>query len=1195
MAKKKSPRAALAVEPLETRELPAVSPLNPASALVRQGFDYTAAHALPADWSQWDSQPPIAVSTRESLSGRHGLVAANAPGEASRVWVNSTLAANVQASAAVFADSLTPGQLLVRGQHLNTPKPTYYAVSVARGLDVQLLRVVNGVSTKLTEIHSRDYVNARWVEATLTAHGTSLRVQIYRTDTHEYLNAHGAWQRTATDALDRTDGMIRAGGLVGLAEPSAHSGSVSFDNFRAVGVTAGAHGRSVVLQQSFDTTKPGELPAGWSEWTNQGDFGVQTGLGLNSRRSLASHSATGEAARAWLNQTLPANIQASAAVLASTLIPGQVFIRGANLDTAHPTYYAVSVTRGLDVQLVRVVNGRSTVLGGVRSRNYLGSKWVVESILATGTVIRAQIYRPDTHQYLNSHGVWQSAPTWTISRSDASIRSGGRAGIGRPASHAGVVTFDDFTVAHAGISTPTSVARHVSALHSVRAHVSHAVSTRTSAVRHVGEPTSVRAHTSHPVSALAAEADTRPPSVRITTPGSGSIVSDVAIVHAAASDNVGVTHVDFFLDGRLAASDVYAPYDWVLDPSAVLPGLHHITAKAYDRAGHSSQATVNVTVHKTASRTSPSISIPQHYSWIRLADLAYGGTPIDSAAVQQLRHSVDLVVPNPGYVGDIHRIAPRTPELIYTNASTIYQSLLTDWLNYADAHGVSRESAFYHVTQATPFTGTSPSSQPVNWFWGVYQGGQDFGFTDVTVAAHNSSATVPFGGFGQAVYIGYTDPFREINFKLQSGARDGWSYVLEYATAADAQGNPINWATLRTVSDTTAGLAHSGRITFDPPSNWVTGSINGTNRLYYVRLRTVSDGMAPVARTILGRDYVHASGHNSGTIPAFDYSADRDHDGYLNDAEYAHRKHGMDARFVYETRDLSSYGQERPATNASDAAFRAWVIDYTKRVLRANPLAAGLFVDNSSGKIPVSDVNVAEALATYSHDYGTLLNQLGKAIAPHWIMANTAGGQTNADGIVAQNTAYYEEFALRPLATNYVAFEEVAAQVMHRQDLNPNGYAVLDSLPAGGSPTDARTQIATLAYYYLLADPVHTFLDFYGGYAPSTSWAQHFAKAAAVNVGKPLGTWSLFATGSDPANRALTYRVYERQYTNALVLYKPLSHAPHSSRRPSLGPASATTFNLNGSYRMVRADGTLSAPVTRVTLRNGDGAILLKA
>ena len=54
----------------------------------------------------------------------------------------------------------------------------------------------------------------------------------------------------------------------------------------------------------------------------------------------------------------------------------------------------------------------------------------------------------------------------------------------------------------------------------------------------------------------------------------------------------------------------------------------------------------------------------------------------------------------------------------------------------------------------------------------------------------------------------------------------------------------------------------------------------------------------------------------------------------------------------------------------------------------------------------------------------------------------------------------------------------VAARTALRQ---PAPYAVLDSLPTGGDPTDPRTELATLAEYYLLADPNNTFLDFFGG------------------------------------------------------------------------------------------------------------------
>src|SRR5205823_1562647 len=112
----------------------------------------------------------------------------------------------------------------------------------------------------------------------------------------------------------------------------------------------------------------------------------------------------------------------------------------------------------------------------------------------------------------------------------------------------------------------------------------------------------------------------------------------------------------------------------------------------------------------------------------------------------------------------------------------------------------------------------------------------------------------------------------------------------------DTAGNPTAWTPLHSLSDTTAGLTRSGQILFDPPAGWKTASVDGSDRLFYVRVRTLTAGSAPIANTILGRDYVGGHGTTSGVIPAFDASADLDHDGYLNDAEYAHRAPGENAR-----------------------------------------------------------------------------------------------------------------------------------------------------------------------------------------------------------------------------------------------------------------------------------------------------------
>jgi hypothetical protein len=236
---------------------------------------------------------------------------------------------------------------------------------------------------------------------------------------------------------------------------------------------------------------------------------------------------------------------------------------------------------------------------------------------------------------------------------------------------------------------------------------------------------------------------------------------------------------------------------------------------------------------------------------------------------------------------------------------------------------------------------------------------------------------------------------------------------------------------------------------------------------------------------------------------------------------------------------------------------------------------------------------VAESLATYSSDYANLLQGIDQALGPGWVMANV-GDSADANAVVAEVPASYAEGALQPLSGSYVQFEALSIQTAQRQGLaTPTPYLVLDSTPAGGSPTDPRTQIATLAEYYLLANPTTTFLDFYGGYAPNTSWSQHWSPAAAYNVGQPTGSWFVTATGADPSNPSLTYKVYQRDYGSTLVLYKPLSYG--NGITGTTANNTATTLALGGSYRPLQANGELGKPITSVSLRNGEGAILVKA
>jgi hypothetical protein len=1073
-------RPHLSVEGLEDRSLPSSAPL------LIEPFQAAGSSGLPNGWYQWSSNhsPGFAVDRTSGL-GDLGLLTATAPsGVTTRAWVASPFPADVETSAAVYLNSLVPAQLFVRGKHLDTASPTYYAVSITRGLQVQLLRVVNGQTTVIGADRSADYVSGKWAEVTLVVEGNLLRVQVRRADTGRYLSSSGDWVSERVNAIQVSDSAIATAGQVGFARGSGGADRLLLDSLKVNQVLP--ESRALFLTERFDTEANGGLPDGWGKWSGGRPVAAHTTPDQNLRVDGPSGSAT----RLWINRTEPADLQVSSSFYVDSLVPAQLLVRGQALDTAHPTYYAVSVTRGLDVQLLRVVNGRASVLGELRSKDWISGQWLQVSLVVRGSDVRAQVFRTDTGQYLKPDGTWGLAPSWALIRADTAITRGGYVGLGRGGGASGGLTFDNFIVT----SAPQ------------RWDEANPIPTRDDKPTPLPPPP---------------DGSTNPPPL----PPPGPTPSPTPSPRPA-------------------------------------PGLP---------------------------------DVPRNLSWIRLANLAYYGTPLGSTEIGLLRDKIDLVIPNVQYLDDIAKVSPNTPQLVYTNVSNMYLGMYTDWLAYADKLGVSREAAFYHATRPIASSGASASSVPVNQFWGVYRG-TDGSWTNLTGQAKSASAApFSFPASGQSLAAGYTEKFREINVSLVSAAAGSWAATLEYVSAVDAQGRPTRWSTLHLNADQTAGLRHSGRITFDPPKDWVAASVDGSARLFYVRFRTTSGGTAPVALTILGRDYTNSKGRNSGTIPAFDDSADKDHDGYLNDAEYAKRRPGFDARFVYETRVFyPQYGPNRFATNVSNPAFRNWVVNYHLRLAKATPQAAGFFVDNSVGKVAIDPSTIAESMAGYSADYGSLLGSMNGALAPKWLIANTAGGGPSAEPVIKAGVSYLEEFALRPLSANYVQFEDLAATIASRRQLSGGkSYEILDSLPTQGvDATNPRMMMSTLAMYYLLADPNLSFLMINGGNEPASSWSRHFTPAINYNVGKPLGNWGVFATGQDPTNSGLDFKVYSRQYQNALVLYKPVSYTRGASGK--ITDDTATTMALGGVYRELRPDGTLGATETRVSLRNGEGKILVR-
>ncbi|MBN2543945.1 SUMF1/EgtB/PvdO family nonheme iron enzyme [bacterium] len=94
------------------------------------------------------------------------------------------------------------------------------------------------------------------------------------------------------------------------------------------------------------------------------------------------------------------------------------------------------------------------------------------------------------------------------------------------------------------------------------------------------------------------DGDNISPTVEITSPGDGAVVSGEIAINAEAYDSVGVVEVKFYIDGSEHASDVDSPWTANWDVTALENGSEHsIFCKAYDAASNAGYSdTIQVTV-----------------------------------------------------------------------------------------------------------------------------------------------------------------------------------------------------------------------------------------------------------------------------------------------------------------------------------------------------------------------------------------------------------------------------------------------------------------------------------------------------------------------------------------------------------------------------------------------------------------------
>jgi hypothetical protein len=101
---------------------------------------------------------------------------------------------------------------------------------------------------------------------------------------------------------------------------------------------------------------------------------------------------------------------------------------------------------------------------------------------------------------------------------------------------------------------------------------------------------------------LVAQADVTAPATAVTSPAPGASLSGVVTITADATDDIGVTGVQFLLDGAaLGAEDLATPYTLDWNTGLATNGPHTLSARARDARGNTTNApNVGVTISNTA-------------------------------------------------------------------------------------------------------------------------------------------------------------------------------------------------------------------------------------------------------------------------------------------------------------------------------------------------------------------------------------------------------------------------------------------------------------------------------------------------------------------------------------------------------------------------------------------------------------------